>query len=283
MPLTPAHPAAILPLHRVLGRRGPVSALVIGSMGPDFVYYLPFGLHRAASHSLLGLLWFVLPLGLVAYGLFHAVMRRPLEDLLPHGVRARLAAQAPREERWRFARLPLVAVSLVLGGATHDLWDSFTHGGGYFVKHIKALGMRVTEVGQYEIWGYKYLQHGSTLLGLLVLAWWVRSWYRRHPAVELPPDPRGHAVRRWAVLLLVAFAALALGLRAGLAAPDKDGWLQHLQYFAGPAVIAGTSTLVGGLIAYCLLWSATHRHRAACRVPAKNPRSYRDSRSHPPG
>jgi len=55
MPLTPAHAAAVVPLWRLLGSRAVLSALVIGSMTPDFAYFLPLGVRRAESHSLAGL------------------------------------------------------------------------------------------------------------------------------------------------------------------------------------------------------------------------------------
>src|SRR5581483_12465816 len=50
VPFTLAHPAAVLPLRR----RGLVfSALVVGSMAPDFEYF--FGLKRPISHTMPGI------------------------------------------------------------------------------------------------------------------------------------------------------------------------------------------------------------------------------------
>jgi hypothetical protein len=51
VPFTLAHPAAAVPLLRPLGRRGLLSALVIGSMAPDLWYFVPFDVTRADSHS----------------------------------------------------------------------------------------------------------------------------------------------------------------------------------------------------------------------------------------
>ena len=59
MPYPFAHPAAVLPLARLLGRAGSPSALAIGSMIPDAWYFVP-GLVRADSHGAAGLLWFCL-------------------------------------------------------------------------------------------------------------------------------------------------------------------------------------------------------------------------------
>ncbi|MSQ59664.1 MAG: DUF4184 family protein [Betaproteobacteria bacterium] len=46
MPFTIAHPAAALPLLRPLRGFGVLSALVIGSMTPDFPYFLTGDLTR---------------------------------------------------------------------------------------------------------------------------------------------------------------------------------------------------------------------------------------------
>lgn len=100
MPYPFAHPAAVLPLARPMGRFGVTSALVIGSMVPDAWYLFP-GLARADSHSAAGLFWFCLPLGFAFY-------------LLWNGGRLRASFAA-------------VAVSLVVGSLTHLAWDALAH------------------------------------------------------------------------------------------------------------------------------------------------------------
>lgn len=71
MPLTFAHPAAVLPTSRSLGRFGVLSALVIGSMAPDFVYFVPLGIHGSESHSIRGLIWFCVPSGMLVFFAYH--------------------------------------------------------------------------------------------------------------------------------------------------------------------------------------------------------------------
>jgi hypothetical protein len=111
-----AHPAAVLPLVRPMGRLGVTSALVIGSMVPDAWYLVP-GLVRADSHSFEGLFWFCLPVGFVLY-------------LLWTGSRPRASAAA-------------VAVSLLAGAATHLAWDGLTHSysyqGFYVLQHASTV------------------------------------------------------------------------------------------------------------------------------------------------
>src|SRR5262244_1922382 len=90
MPFTLAHTAAVLPLARLLGKRVVFSALVIGSMTPDVAYVVP-GLTRGPSHSLPGLFWFCLPVGLASYLLFHLLLKRPLAAALPRSLREAMA------------------------------------------------------------------------------------------------------------------------------------------------------------------------------------------------
>ena len=54
MPFTVSHVAAVLP---VVGRSGrlPAAALVIGSMAPDYPWFLTRGRTARLSHSLLGI------------------------------------------------------------------------------------------------------------------------------------------------------------------------------------------------------------------------------------
>jgi len=62
LPFTLAHPAAVLPLRRT----GLVfSALVVGSMAPDFPYFLSVSDAIRWGHSTRGVFLFCLPFGLL--------------------------------------------------------------------------------------------------------------------------------------------------------------------------------------------------------------------------
>ena len=62
-----------------------------------------------------------------------------------------------------------MTISILIGAASHIFWDSFTHDHGYFVQTIPALQNSVDFLGR-QIPMLKILQHGSTLLGGLVIA-----------------------------------------------------------------------------------------------------------------
>ena len=60
--------------------------------------------------------------------------------------------------------LGVTAAALLIGALTHIVWDSFTHGIGFAVQTFPQL--KTTLLG----WpAYKYLQHGSTVVGLFLL------------------------------------------------------------------------------------------------------------------
>ena len=162
MPFTLAHPAAILPLRRPLGRWAAASALAIGSVMPDFAYFLPFGPTRPESHSLAGLFTFCLPFGLLVYAAFHLLVAPLGYALAPARLRGRLGDDW-REGRWPRVPPGAVIVSLLAGSVTHLVWDSFTHARA--VPALPVLGEPLFTLAGYTVRRYSVLQHGSTLLG----------------------------------------------------------------------------------------------------------------------
>src|SRR3954469_7753504 len=97
VPFTISHAAAVLPLGRT---RLPMAALMIGSMAPDFAYFLPteLGLPAGAgllSHSVSGLFSFCWPVALCVWLLFVHVLEAPTRALLSDGWQAAF----PRSDR----------------------------------------------------------------------------------------------------------------------------------------------------------------------------------------
>jgi Domain of unknown function (DUF4184) len=154
MPLTFAHPAAALPLARL---RLPLSALVVGSMAPDLVYFLRLAPRGHFGHTLPGLFLFCLPAGLALLWTFHHVLKGPLLDLAPDAARRRLAAGQGASP---FGRPVALVVAVGLGAVTHDVWDAFTHAGGWAVAALPALRQPVAPFGLGPVPVYKLLQHG---------------------------------------------------------------------------------------------------------------------------
>jgi hypothetical protein len=259
MPLTFAHPAAALPLARVLGRYGVPSALVIGSLAPDTGYFLDLGVPRAVSHGFAGLFVFCLPVGFVLFALFHLVVKHPLAALLPVRLQARIAPRLGAVGRLPAVPLSAVAVSLVAGAATHVLWDSFTHLSSPLVQSVPALRAHLGNVFGYPIFGCKLLQHASTGAGLALLALWSWRGLRAPVGPAALPRPRLPSALRAALVagLLALAACAAFAAAAPALEPALTVWT--LRRFVGRAVVAGVGALALALVAFGLLWHAQAR------------------------
>ena len=262
MPFTLAHPAAVIPLRRRLGRRGVLSALVIGSLTPDLAYFIPVGLSRTGSHTPSALLWFCLPIGLLAYLLFHLVLKQPLAALLPVALAHRLPERVVRR-RLPPASVTAVVLSLLIGAVTHLVWDAFTHPGAPGVRLFPVLQAPVFSLGGYQVAAYKLLQHGSSALGLGLIAWWTVGWMRATPKVTRGAVSAPSARTRAALAGAIAGVAAAVGLAGGLAALPQPVTADGVQRAAVVAAIASLSALGALLFVYSGVW-----HLRARRVGA---------------
>lgn len=206
MPFTLAHPAAVLPLART---KLVFSALVAGALAPDIGYFLTFSSEHAESHSLKGLFWFCLPAGFLLVLLFQKVLKRPLLVLFPASHQARLYPYAQGFHFKPASRFALILFSLLIGSATHLLWDSFTHKTGWVVRHVPRLTVPAVAIGGEHIAMYKLLQYGSSILGLVVVVLAYFTWLRKATATGVE-----HSTLNPRKKLLIALAMFA-GASAG--------------------------------------------------------------------
>jgi hypothetical protein len=253
-----------------MGRHAVLSALVIGSVTPDLWYFQPFGVSRAQSHSVAGLLWFCLPLGLFLYLLFHAFLKRPLLALMPPPAAERLASFTALETVLPPVRWVAVIASLLAGTATHLAWDAFTHYDSVVAEALPLLRGQVLSIGQYELHGYSLLQHLSTLLGIALLLRWAGRAIRRAPVrrLRLPLvfSSRQRSLIFAVIALLIAWTTAAALLAA---APAGDGLVAARALFRHTLVGAGAG-VGAAVLAYSLFW-----HLCAWRTPAKESPSSR--------
>ena len=233
MPFTLSHPAAVLPFVR---RPFSAAALVAGALTVS------------------------LPYALALYGFLRAA-RRPVGVLLPAVVRPGAGGSGA----W-LARAGWVLVSLVLGIATHLVWDSFTHGDGYVVTHVPPLS--TTVVG--DLTWARLLQHVSTVAGLAIIG--IYLWRRRDRLPGRVGSPGTRRTTRQGLRAVggVAVAAAVVGtLRwwsagsssddAGLTPRDVvEGVLSDVATGAG-------ATLIGGLLLYVAGWWVVRGARTGAR------------------
>ncbi len=170
-------------------RRLVLSALVIGSMAPDFPKFFSLAHGVTLGHSLPGVFWFCVPVGLIVFTLFQHLLKKPLFFLLPVTHQKRFAPWL-NPFPFRGARqCGLVVVSLVIGALTHLFWDEFTHEHGWFVEAFPFLQKNVFTVRHHAYEIYECLQHLSTVGGIIFLAACYIRFYRKTSLHHLPSMP----------------------------------------------------------------------------------------------
>ena len=265
MPFTPAHPAAVLPLRDRFPRILPWSALVIGSVVPDFEYFF-LGRVHAGSHSLPGLLRFCLPVGLSAWLLFHALLKRPILDLLPRGEKARLWPLAARRTDWSPATILAAGLAVLVGAASHLLWDAFTHAGQWGTEIMPVLSRTLLSFRGYDFTVFRLLQHGSTVVGLLLLANAYRRWRDSHPPIQnVPCLEHGWKTAAW--ILIIGVPLIAALFRALAGAPTVTD-LGSLRPFVWLFVTSGLSFVLVAVLLYSLIASISVTGRLRRRMSA---------------
>jgi hypothetical protein len=260
MPFTPSHIAAALPF-----RATPLlpAAVVMGTMAPDIPYFVPLFVPRVLSHSLLGLVTIDLVLGVAAALVWWFLLREPMVDLLPRQIGERIARVGSTDWRppgWRWPLTVLVLLlSVLVGAATHVLWDSFTHP-GWVVDHVAVLR---TPLGPRLLEGW--LQYASSLGGLIVVVVWSILHLRRAPRDLSRPTrlgPRRRVVAWIAILgagLVFASAIWFGGLARGVGPFDPN--LVFL------TVRVGIGVACAALVVIVALWWI------ACRLSRRPPAS----------
>lgn len=253
MPFTPSHAVVALPFIRT-----PLvpAAIAIGAMTPDLPLFLGgVGLRYSFTHTFGNVLW----TGLVAFALFllwRVVLRPAVGELSPTWLARRLpvgwkqrgiaAARASIGVGSSDRLYPfMLAASLLLGVLSHIVWDLFTHEARWGVQVFPALD---------DAWGpftgYKWLQYGSSAIGLLVIAIWatVRLAHavpRAHLERTTPPAVR---IAWWLSLPAVLITAWVVGY-AGYGPFTEAFTYQHLAYRVLPPACALWGVLT---LALCL-------------------------------
>lgn len=210
MPFTFSHPAIVLPLTRFSGKWISATGLILGSMTPDFEYFLRMKIQGHYSHTLPGIFFFDLPLGLFLAFVFHNAVRDSLFDNLPTFLSRRLTVFKRLNWNQYFRqRWPIVILSIVVGAASHLFWDGFTHRDGYFVGLFPAL-KNVVNIAGVGFPVCRILQHLSTLAGGVAIAWTLSAL---HADPHLKTEVRS---RYWLIVVALTLLIAAIRILSGL-------------------------------------------------------------------
>ena len=239
MPFTLSHAAAAFPFRHT---RLILSALIVGCFAPDFEYFIPYEHHGAFGHTLPGIFILDIPLSLLVLWLFHRYAKEPLAACLPASARARLPLGPRTLEIHSLSRFALLIVSILVGIATHILWDSFTHTSYWISEHLHFLNIYV----ELPLFGRRsiadILQYFSSAFGIVVLALWALQWYRHATPLRTPPDSL--AVKHDRIALACSFLialVVALIRAASFGIPDGVHGAQRFM----------TKTAVTGIAVFC--------------------------------
>jgi hypothetical protein len=251
MPFTVSHAAAVLPLQRF---KLPLTALMIGSMAPDFGYFFSHEANRQLTHGFAGLFIFSGPAGLAVWLFYVAVLEKTTITLLSNRWHTRFA----HTDAITPALIVRAAIAIVIGAVTHLLWDAFTHRGTFVTNAIPALSGPTPGFSWLPVY---HLLHGlSSVVGLVILWMWARHLHRQ-PARSL--------IRPYKISERTRIGALwFLGVTSVFVAFVE--WLPyaHRRYDA-QAFSAAVGLMSGFFIAWCCVaagfWIQARRARASGR------------------
>lgn len=201
-------------------------------MTPDFEYFIRMKVQSEYSHTLSGMLWLDLPLGILLCFLYHNIVRNTLISNLPQFLSKRLSVFKGFGWADYFKNNWLkVIFSLLIGAFSHLFWDSFTHDTGYFVTRLSILQDNLT-LGTWRLPIYKVLQHLSTLLGALFIAFTLLA-LEKHSA-----NTNRNVEKYWFTSATIALTVVVLRLAIGM---------NFTQY--GNLIV---TSIAGGLVALIL-------------------------------
>jgi len=171
MPFTLSHPAIVLPLAKLPKRYISATGLIVGSMSPDFEYFVLMKNQRVHGHEYMGILYMDLPIALLTTFLFHQLVRNALIMNLPLFLKARLFSYTSFNWISHFKKYWFtILVSVLIGAVSHLGWDAFTHRHSVVTDHFETFKAELDLFGS-DVAIYSILQGLSSLFGALFIAY----------------------------------------------------------------------------------------------------------------
>lgn len=214
MPFTFSHPTYLLPFRSILKDLSP-TALIVGSMVPDFEFFLKMKVGENIGHHPWGIVLFDIPVGLLLCMAFHAWVKAPLIRSLPCNMQGKFAGYAGTDWGNYLKENPIrVLCSLLLGLSSHLFLDGFTHFDGWALELLPVLSADLS------VWGitapvFYLLQVGTSILGLFG----AFCFYKNLPSTSITPTSRSPYIQQ--VLFL---SVITLGVRAMLLPEHLSFW-----------------------------------------------------------
>ena len=204
MPFTPAHTAIVLPLLR--SRSFSATGLIVGSVSPDFEYFLKLSVNSSYSHTVVGMFYFDLPIAAFIAVVFHQIVKRNLVRNLPGFIQRRMQPLLSLDFlSYLRENYVVFGYSALVGIASHLFWDSFTHNNTIIVESLPIYrGTYIPFQGvRYPL--FYALQHISTAIGLTAVIFYV-AMLRVDDAVQT----NSVSLIYWLTIFVIAIAVVAI-------------------------------------------------------------------------
>ncbi|MDO5576472.1 MAG: DUF4184 family protein [Fibrobacter sp.] len=256
MPITISHPAVSIPFRRF----GLIlSALIIGSIIPDFEFFLKLSDGKVIGHTFWGIFCFCIPVGLAVLVIFHKLVKFPLLSLFPQSHQEKIYPHAKEFRFFPARRFLLIIISLVVGIISHLFWDSFTHHDGFMVKVIPFLGKTVFSFSQFDIRLYFILQYVGSIGGLILLAFWYKNWISR-AKVSGVCSLRLHLPNKTQIVSAIILFSVTCGVASGCLFVNGNSAVEILKGFITRMSIVLFSALLFAILVFGIIWNIGKSH-----------------------
>lgn len=212
MPFTFSHPAYALPLKYIKPNYVSVTGLVLGSMAPDFEYFIMLEPYSSIGHSILGLFLQAIPLSIIIACIFHRIVKEQIALHLPSIVGLNRRAYNILGE-WKLQNpkdWTIFILSVIIGFFSHTTIDAFTHISGYFIIRFSFL----REIIFFNLPVYKVLQYGLSLFGLMfAFVFIINKLFKNNlNKKELPNVTKKQKILFWLSIMIFSFVVTGLKL-----------------------------------------------------------------------
>lgn len=233
MPFTVSHIVAVVPIYKRFRKYLSLSGLVMGSMAPDFEFFLRITLYGIWSHNLKGIFFFDLPVAIILIFIFHIWVRDTLLIYLPKQITIRFQKFKGFDFVDYFKENYLtVVLSTLLGILTHFCWDNFTHEPNYVSPFYFEILESDIKIGGFNLKLYSFLQILSSFLGL---AWFLYMVFSGTTIKALAAELRAES-KFWIELLSLTIFLIISRYAIGL--PDEKPLGQLVVVVIGSFVYA---------------------------------------------
>jgi hypothetical protein len=148
-----------------------MSAMIIGTVTPDFEYFFKMELSGRFGHKAMGIFLMDIPIAVLLFFLFHQLVKGCMIDHSPGYFRTRLQMLRNFDalDYWSKHYIAFL-VCILIGIISHIFWDALTHERDLIVQQLDFFSKPVTISGFPEYPRYSYFQHLSTFFGALAIA-----------------------------------------------------------------------------------------------------------------